>query len=247
MPAERLFLDIRYYESDHENVVGSSLPGGPGRIFHLPKSIHSTGARIARKCREYGFVAGRFDHLYVNFTTALPEGRCQYSPREIEERIRHVDFGLSPETTNHLAEPAQEALVCRTTFDILRFVAGEHPDRLALVNRVAAEVGEKGSALEIIHKTKETAAYAVTVMYRIRPNGDQSVGLVEYLDKDTGRKLKSEFVKLNHYEDVFALVGSISVSRGVIILRPRPTFKADLYTRAYRVPIEVSIAGMSAA
>src|SRR5262245_15383199 len=73
MPTERLFLDIRYYESDRENVVGSSLPNGPGRIFTLPRSIHALGARIARKLREFGFVAGAYDHLYVNFTTVLPE------------------------------------------------------------------------------------------------------------------------------------------------------------------------------
>src|SRR5258708_539745 len=104
MPTERLFLDIRYYESNHENVVGTSLPSGPGRISSLPKSIHALGARIARKLREYGFVAGVYDHLYVNFTTVLPEGQCRYSPREVEERIKYIDFGLSPDKTNRLSE-----------------------------------------------------------------------------------------------------------------------------------------------
>lgn len=246
MPAERLFLDIRYYESNRENVVGTSLPSGPGRIFSLPKSIHALGARIARKLREYGFVAGIYDHLYVNFTTVLPEGQCRYSPREVEERIKYIDFGLSPAKTNRCSETEKEALVCRTTFDILRFVAGDYPVRLALVNRVASEIGEKGSELEIVHKTKETAAFAVIVTYQIRPNGNQSVGLIEYHDKKTGQKRQAEFVKLKDYEDVFALVGSISVSRGVISLKPRPSFKASLYTSAYRVPIEIPIAELSA-
>jgi hypothetical protein len=246
MPTERLFLDIRYYESDRENVVGSSLPNGPGRIFTLPKSIHELGARIARKLREYGFVAGMYDHLYVNFTTVLPEGQCRYSPREVDERIKYIDFGLSPKKTNYHSETEQESLVCRRTFGILRFVAGDDSARLALVNRVAVEIQEKGSELEIVHKSKETAAYRVTVMYQIRPNGNQSVGLIEYTDKKTGRRLKAEFVKLKHYEDVFALVGSISVSRGVIILKPRPSFKARLYSQAYRVPFEIPIAELSA-
>src|SRR5262249_52190451 len=161
------------------------------------------GARIARKLREYGFVAGVFDHLYVNFTTVLPEGQCRYSPRDVEERIKYIDFGLAPEKVNRLSETEKESLVCRSTFDILRFVAAERPEQLVVVESVAVEIEEKGSELEIVHMTKETAAYAVTVTYQIRPNGKQSVGLIEYHDKKSGQRMKSEFVKLNDYEDVF--------------------------------------------
>jgi hypothetical protein len=245
MPTERLFLDIRYYESDHENVDYMSLPDGPGRIFTFPKSISFLGARIARKLREYGFVAGVYDHLYVNFTTMLHEGQYRYSPREVGERnrIKYIDFGLFPARTNRLSMTKKESLVCGLTFDVVRFVARERPARLAVVDRVAAEIGEKGTELEIVHKTKETAAYAVTVSYQIRPNGNPSVGLIEYHDKKTGQRFKAEF-KLKDYEDAFALVGSISVSHGVISLKPRSSFKASLYTRRYRLPIEIPIAEM---
>jgi hypothetical protein len=115
------------------------------------------------------------------------------------------------------------------------------------VNRVAADIREKGSELEIVHKTKETATYAVTLKYQICPNGNQSVGLIEYHDRKAGRRLKAEFVKLKHYEDIFALVGSISVSRGVIVLKPRPSFKASVHTQSYRFPIEIPIAELIAA
>jgi hypothetical protein len=242
MPAERLLLDIRYYESDHENVAGSSLPSEHGRIFHLPASIYPVGARIARKLREYGFVAGVFDHLYVNFTTVLPPGQLRYSPREVEERIKYIDFGLSPEATNRLSETEKESLVRDSTFAILRFVSREIPERIKLVDRVFSEILDKGSELEIVHKTKETASYSVAVTYQIRPNGNQSVGLIEYNDKKSGQRQKFEFVKLKYYEDLFALVGSISVSRGRICLKPRQSFKASLYTKPYQVPIEISIA-----
>ncbi len=246
MPKERQFLDIRCYESNHQNVAGTSLPSGPGRIFALPKSIDAIGARIARKLREYGFVAGVYDHLYVNFTTLLPEGQCRYSLREVEERIKYIDFGLVPEKVNRLSDAEKEMLVCRSIFNILRFVASGHRARLAIVDRVATDVEERGSELEIVHKTKETAVYAVTVTYRIRPNGKQSVGLIEYHDKGSGQKLKSEFARLKHYEDVFALVGSISVARGVITLKPKASFKASLDTKSYKVPIRIVIAELNA-
>jgi hypothetical protein len=246
VPKERLLLDIRYYESDRENVAGTSLPNELGRIFRFPGSIHPMGARVARKLREFGFVAGEFDHLYVNFTTVLPAGQYGYSPRQVEERIKYVDFGLSAETTEMLSETQKESLVHDATFNILRFVTGNRPAQLKLVDRVCAEVEEKGSELEILHKAKEAATYSVTVTYKIRPNGNQSIGLIEYRDKLSGLGFKSEFIKLMDYEDIFALVGSISVLGGHICLRPRKSFKASLYTKRYEVPIEIPIAARAA-
>jgi hypothetical protein len=247
MPNERLLLDIRYYESAHENVAGTSLPGEPGRIFHFPVSIHPMGARIARKLREFGFVAGVFDHLYVNFTTLLPAGQYRYSPREVEERIKYVDFGLSAETTDMLSDTEKESLVLDATFNILKFVTGNRQARFALVQRVFSDVKKQGSELEILHKQKEAPTYSVTVTYKIRPNGNQSVGLIEYHDKLSGIRFKSEFVKLKEYEDIFALVGSIAVLGGRICLRPRKSYKASLYTRTYEVPIEIAIGQMNVA
>jgi hypothetical protein len=136
MPKERVLLDIRYYESAVNNVVGASLPSELGQIFHLPLSIHPMGARIARKLREFGFAAGVFDHLYLNFTTVLPAGQCCYSPPEIEERIKYVDFGLSANDTNVLSEIDKESLVLAATFKVLRFVAGNRSEQLGLLERV---------------------------------------------------------------------------------------------------------------
>ena len=61
MPTDRLLLDIRNCESDRENVVVASLPGGPGPIFSLPQSIQSLGARIARILE-----AAAHSHVYTN-------------------------------------------------------------------------------------------------------------------------------------------------------------------------------------
>jgi hypothetical protein len=248
MAFERVFRDIRYFESDHENIAGIAMPCYVGRIFKLPASIGPMSARIACKLREYRFVApGGFHHLYVNYTTTLPEGQFRYSPHDIEYWFKFVDYGLSPQKTNRLSESAKESLVCRTTFEILRFIAGQSQAKLGLVNRVQTDIIEKGSELEILHKRKETAAYVVSVTYQIRPNGKQSVGLVAYRDKKSGKSFKTEFVKLKFPEDILFLVGSISVSRGRIRLKPRPSFKASLYTKEYKTPIAIRIAGTDAA
>lgn len=241
MPKDKLLLDIRYYESAHENVDFTSLPSEPGQIFLLPLSIHAMGARIARKLREFGFIAGGFDHLYVNFTTVLSVGQCRYSPRQSEEWMKYVDFGLSADSTNVLSDTEKESLVLDATVKVLRFVSANRSSQLGLVDRVLAEIEEKGSELEILHKAKETVNYSVTVSYKIRPRGKESIGLIEYHDKLSGSGFKSEFIKLEDYEDIFALVDSISISKGFIHLRPRRSFKASLYTQHYNVPIEIAI------
>src|SRR5688500_13156167 len=122
MATERLILDIRYYESDQPNADGGPLAGGSGRVFQFPKSIHPLGARIARKLRELGFVAGDFDHLYLNFTTALPALDVRWSPRVIDGRIRYVDYGLSPEAVNGLADAEKERIALNATLDALELV-----------------------------------------------------------------------------------------------------------------------------
>ena len=245
MLKEKFLLDIRYFESDVENVNGASLPDHTGRIYAFPASIHSSGARIARKLREYGFTAGPFDHLYVNYTPLLPEREMQYAPRSVEPWIKYVDFGLAPENTNRLSDMEKESVVVDSTFEILRFIASDRQTRCSQIERVCGDIKAKGTELEIHHTTKETASYVVTVTFQIEPKGNQSVGLIEYHERRSGRTLKGEFVRLNHYEDIFSLVGTISVRRGLISLKPRSSFKASLNTKPYQVPIEIPITALA--
>lgn len=245
MASKRVLIDIRYYERGQEVLEKSPWPSA--HIFNFPKSIHPLGARFARKLGEYGFAAGEYNHLYIAFTPKLPQGAYRFSTRPTEDWFREVEFGLSEEATKGLSDAAKESLVQQATLSVLRFVAASDPHLLATIDRVEAEINEKGSELEIVHMTKDTARYTVTVSYQIEPKGKQSIGLVAYRDKKSGETLKSEFVKLNDYADVVPLVGAISVSRGKITLKPRTSFKASLYTRDYRVPITIPISGLSAA
>mgnify|MGYP003288342744 CR=1 FL=1 len=62
----------------------------------------------------------------------LPAGHCRYSPREIDWRIKYVDFGLSADATNVLSEIEKESLVLAATVKVLRFVAGNRTAQLFL-------------------------------------------------------------------------------------------------------------------
>lgn len=244
MPEDKLILDIRFYESEKPNVDGDSLPGDPGRIFRLPGSIHAVGARIARKLRELEFRTGTFDHVYVNLTTAIPEGRIAFSPRTPHRetaRLRYVDYGANPKAVNRLGEQGKERFAATAAFDVLRFIAGKKSGELAKIEQVGHLIAEYGSELPILHRSKETKTCLVRVSYTIAPHPMASTGWVEYIDKNSGKAFRGSFVKLQFYEDIFFLVSSIAITKGRIVFKPRSSFKASLYNKRYQVPLSIEL------
>jgi hypothetical protein len=237
MQKERLFLDIRFYESNKEGVM---WPQNVGSIFLFPTSIHSMGARIARKLREYGFTAGVFDHLYINLTSCIEDGKIQYSKHNVDPRIQYVQFGLQPKFINALSVNQKEEKVCEATFKVLKFITKDKQYE-SLIDRVASEYKEKGTELEILHKMKETSTCSVVISYTVAPFGKESSAFIQLTDKRTGNKTKKEFLKLKQYEDIYSLVGTISIDRDSILLKPRTSYKASLNTSRYNVPFEIKI------
>ncbi|MCA8959632.1 MAG: hypothetical protein KDC38_03930 [Planctomycetes bacterium] len=245
-PREKLILDIRYYESEVENVSGESTPDDLGKVYSFPHSTGPIGARIARKLRELGFSVGDFDHLYFNFTPLLPHGQCRLSSRIVDRRVRYIDFGADPRRINRLGAVKKEAFVIASTFAALRSIVAKKKRQLTRIDEVERLIHEHGSETEIMHKVKETKRYSVITSYQICPKGRQSIGFVTLVDKESGQSFKGKFARLQHYEDVFFLVGAISVSDGWITLKPRRSVKADVYTGRYRVPIEIAIDDLDA-
>ena len=98
-----------------------------------------------------------------------------------------------------------------------------------------------GSEVELPVKAKNTKSYSVQVSYKLRPNGEASYGLVKYLNHKTGATFSKRFVDLKGPSDIFPLVGTISVKDEKILIKPRPSFKASLYTNSYQVPMEIDI------
>ena len=238
MAKEKMILDIRLFESDYENISGSSLPSRTGEIYQLPDSSNYLASRIARKLRELEFISGLFDHVYINLTTALPTGEIKYSPRSTESWMKYIDFGLVPEEFNAKSEVEKLKSVESIIFRIIRFIStGEQSNPIIEVEN---QIEEFGSELEIHHKEKDTKSYNVKITYQIRPNGSESRGLIYYLDKKINQTFKAP-LSLKFYEDIYFLASAVSVTNGHIILKPRSSFKADIYNESYDVPIKIKI------
>ena len=107
-------IDIRYYASEEPNVFGKSLPSSCSRFFDFPKSFHYWGARIAQRVGSEGLSLGNFDHLYINFTEALPEGDLQLSNRTPEKWLRYIDVGVIFNELSQLSEEQNEYVYRRS-------------------------------------------------------------------------------------------------------------------------------------
>ncbi|MGN7810033.1 hypothetical protein [Flavobacterium johnsoniae] len=235
---ERIIKDIRYYESNEENIVGKKLPGNLGTLFNTKKEPTYIGQRIARKLNELKLVYGEVDHIYINLTTVLNENQIVISERKIDERIRYFDYGVNAVKFNSLSDHAKNSFIQQLTFKILKHISGD--ENLKKVNETEELISKFGTEITIFYKTKETTAYKINLFYQIKPNNNPSRIVVEYINKKDS-STKQGYFDINFYEDIYSLVDTISVVGKEIILKPKKSFRANLYSQRYNTPIKFEI------
>jgi len=233
---EKLILDIRFFsdtEEDHE--------GNRRDIFELPIEAHAIGSRVARKLRELNFTLIGFDHVYVNFTNNVKEGYVGNSLKpSTESWFKYFDVGIEKNKVKSLTGTELLCLIEEYTFKVLDRICPD--DQRQILEETKSMVSEQKTELEILHKFKETKSYKVRLTYQIRPKGSKtSKAKIYYLDKKTGDKFTSE-IELEHYQDIFFLASNITVQKGNINLKPRASFRAEIYNQSYQVPISIEIA-----
>ena len=238
---EKALIDIRYYASDSLYETGKSLPSSCSSFFKFPKLLHYWGARIATILGANGLSLGEFDHLYVNYTNAIPEGTMVFSDRTPEKWLRYIDCGVNFEKLKSLNESELEQFVIRSTFECLEHLCKLSIEKTEKIKLASNEVERFGSAVELPVKAKHTKSYSVLVSYKLRPNGEASHGLVKYINHKTGATFTKRFVDLKGPSDIFPLVGTISVKDGKVLITPRASFKASLYTNSYQIPMEIDL------
>jgi hypothetical protein len=243
--------DIRHFESSAP--VEQGKPFGrtfPGTLYPYSKrdsALLHLGERYARKLAEYGFSLPGYHHLYVSLTPSLKQGEALLCDYPFEKWMRFVSVGMPPADWVSLDEDGKFRCLVALTTSALERLCDEYGLSSGSVRQVEEQVLTQKAALEILYKQKETTSYAVRVTYQIAPQDNESaayspsIAYVEYTDKKSGKNGKTVLAHLKLPEDLFFLVSSISVSRGVIRLTPAASFRASLYTKRYSVPLEVPV------
>lgn len=230
--------DIRYYENQERTEYGSFSVDPLGTLYSIPfRSFCAIGDRFACKLREHGFSLPGFDHVYIILTPALPSGDVELSTLKLDARIRYVNVGLSPDEWELLDDDGKHDHIVDLTFLALTAFAGD-ADALT---RVTVDLKRYRSQLEVIAKTKETAAYRVDVSFQIRPRQEQSIAFVSYFDKQTGQNGRITLTQLHSADDVYPLCGSIIVRDNTITIKPRSSSRAAIITKKYNPPLSVPV------
>ena len=121
--AYRILKDIRFYESQYENIDGQRMPQELGKIFIPTKDTNYIEKRIARKLNELKYTYGEFDHIYINLTTVINEDGIVVSNRNIDKRIKYIDFNINSEKVNSLSDKDKNNFIKSTTFKLLKHIS----------------------------------------------------------------------------------------------------------------------------
>lgn len=236
--ADRILKDIRFYESEKQNIEGQSMPHELGKLFIPTNDTNYIGQRIARKLNELNFTYGEFDHIYINLTTFLPEEEIVVSNRNIDKRIKYLDFGINSEKLNSLSDNEKNNFIKNVTFKSLTKISNE--TNLELVKQTEKLLKEFDREIKIHFKSKETNSYKIDIYYQIEAKNGGTKAIIEYQDKKTNFCSSGNY-KLQFYEDIYTLVNTINLTNNTIILKPKKSFKADIQNEIYKTPIELKI------
>ena len=241
--ADRIIKDIRYYESNTANIEGSSMPHDLGQLFQPTTDTNYIGQRIARKLNEFKFSYGEFDHIYINLTTALAENTLVISNRNLDKRIKYIDYGLLPTGYNTLSDTDKNLLLKSITFRILKDISIADKSNLKKVEDVEILISNLDTEISIHYKTKETNNYKLDISYQIKPASSSTRAIIKYLNKKDNSKRKG-FIPLQYYDDIYSLVDTITFKDDNLILNPKKSFTADVHNARYKTPIILKLSDL---
>ena len=236
--ADRILKDIRFYESEKQNIEGQSMPRDLGNLFLPTKETTYIGQRIARKLNELKFSHGAFDHIYFNFTTFLKENEIVVSNRNIDERIKYLDFGINAEKIKSFSDSEKNSFIKSATFKGLRQISFD--SNLELLTKTEELISKFDTEIKIHFKSKETNSFIVDIYYQIESLNGGTKAIIEYKDKKNNI-CSSVNYKLQFYDDIYTLVDTISLTGDTIILKPKKSFIANIANERYKTPITLKL------
>ncbi len=235
---QRILKDIRLYESKTENIAGQPLPAELGGIIKPSEQTFFIAKRIARKLNELNYSYGEIDHIYINLSTFLKVEEIKISNRDIDKRIKYIDFGIAESHFNALREEDKDTFIESLILTVMRYISDKN--NLEFITQTALALVTHGRKMKIHFKTKETKTYQIAIYYQIAPENNQSKAIIEYHDKKSNAKQTKQFA-LKDYEDIYSLVDTITIKDQKLILKPKKSYMAQLVTQNYETPVEFEL------
>lgn len=158
----KLIRDIRLFKSEVENIDENSTP-----TYFECKKLDVILQRVVMKLHELGFSLGDFDHLYLNFTTCLPDGVSAPAKRSVDRYFswhRYYDIGVSRELYSNLGSEDNIPVMLSLTEKLLVTYFAPDEKTEEVIKTAFSEALSKGSEM-LMHFKEKKSAKATAVIY----------------------------------------------------------------------------------
>ena len=229
--SSRIIRDIRFFaETSAENtdVLRDC-------VSCCPRTALAPTQRLIYALREKKFALpriGKFDKVYINFTTRMPEGHSKFISelpvyRGENDCFRYVDVGVSRATYDSLSEKSG-GWYLQTAVNIITAHFCHTEDERTAVYKLLADITAQGSDFETPYRIKETSALVARVSVAVADDLTV-IPLVSVTDREGSVLLEK---RLAHMEamDFINQFGTLLVNSKRLIIRPR----RNEYTKGMR-------------
>ncbi len=229
--SSRIIRDIRFFaETSAENTdVRRDC------VSCCPRTALAPTQRLIYALREKKFALpriGKFDKVYINFTTRMPEGHSKFISelpvyRGENDCFRYVDVGVSRATYDSLSEKSG-GWYLQTAVNIITAHFCHTEDERTAVYKLLADITAQGSDFEMPYRIKETSALVARVSVAVADDLTV-IPLVSVTDREGSVLLEK---RLAHMEamDFINQFGTLLVNSKRLIIRPR----RNEYTKGMR-------------
>ena len=229
--SSRIIRDIRFFaETSAENTdVRRDC------VSCCPRTALAPTQRLIYALREKKFALPRirkFDKVYINFTTRMPEGHSKFISelpvyRGENDCFRYVDVGVSRATYDSLSEKSG-GWYLQTAVNIITAHFCHTEDERTAVYKLLADITAQGSDFETPYRIKETSALVARVSVAVADDLTV-IPLVSVTDREGSVLLEK---RLAHMEamDFINQFGTLLVNSKRLIIRPR----RNEYTKGMR-------------
>lgn len=199
----KIINDIRLYKSsDIDN-----------HMSFANKSLNIAVSRVVMKLREQQFSLGEFDHLYVNFTTCIPEDKIELVDKidSYHPWYRYCNIGVD----KHDYEKLNTDYVFEKLKLILMSIFSSNENTEKIINTSFLEA-QKGEEMLMCFKEKVTEKGTATIYLRLLDSG-KYLPLLCVVDSDNNELLRENLPETLD----FNILGEIQLSSKKVTVKPR--------------------------
>lgn len=195
--------DIRFYKSaEVDKYIGITN-----------KALNVKLHRVVMKLREQGFSLGEFDHLYLNFTTTIPDGKVELNDKIDSHHpwFRYCNVGVSQSAYNELEN--SDYIYKSLKYTLLKLYGSQKNYEIIENSFLEAQ---KGAEMLMLFKEKKSAKGVAKIHLRLLDNGNYLplLSVIDINGKEIFKADLPETIDLN-------IIGELNLSSKNVTVKPR--------------------------